>query len=444
MKTMKKLFAVLMVLTMIFLFTACGGKDMSASPYVGTWEATTAEYLGMEMSVESILGGEFVFELQDDGKCVMTIAGEANSGKWEETKNGFIIEGELEATVDGNTATLDYSGVTISFEHKDAAKGNQETQTASGDSKVQMSKESEQPSEQQGFWGGDWYGWYLIESAYGEYASLEGYAFDCCAAVVRNAADTGHIDIWDDEFSRTDPMISVDVTFGDGTTENGAMMSESGYFMDCEIGHADWIVDAGVLYPETAAAEKPIWIDGTYTESGNANNYFQYSIYLRPWGADWDELIAEDADFWSPVHYEDWYLPLLSSGASMPDTMVFEESAAGTTDMPDTPVDLGTSDELGVVDVETLKAAYAWLEEVWPNLDHYTKPTYEEVVEHMGNVEGRPYYPDTWTDTQQDYIWVTSDYVQSESGERLLCGFRATDDGTLMIFSYSPSMGIKE
>lgn len=443
MKTWKKLFAVLVVFSMLFAFTACGGKDLSASPYVGTWEATTAAYLGMEMSVESLLGGAFVFELRDNGKCVMTIAGEESYGKWEETEHGFLIEGELEAVVDGETAVMDYDGVTLSFEHKTLAKGDTEPQATSDAPKVQKAQQpqpTQQTSEPQGFWEGDWYGWYILESCSGDYEGLDGYAFDCCASIVRSADDTGRIEIWDDEFSRSDPMISVDVTFGDGTTEDGAMMSENGYFLDCEIGHADWIVDAGLVYPETSASEKPLWINGTYIESDNPDNTLQYSIYLRPWGADWDELIAEDPEFWSPVHYEDWYLPMISSGASMPDTLVFGEGEADSAEP-------ASSENLGIVDLETLKAAYVWIDETMHTVDAnnmYILPSYEEIVAHMNGVEGRPYYPDSWTDTQQDYIWVTPDYVQSEKGDRILCGFRVNEDGTLAMFSVSPSLGVKE
>ena len=50
----KNIVIVLTVLMMCFAFTACGGKDMSDSPYVGTWKATKAEYGGFEISVDSV------------------------------------------------------------------------------------------------------------------------------------------------------------------------------------------------------------------------------------------------------------------------------------------------------------------------------------------------------------------------------------------------------
>ena len=42
-----------------------------------------------------------------------------------------------------------------------------------------------------------------------------------------------------------------------------------------------------------------------------------YDIYLRPWGTYWDDVTEEDL----PYYYYDWYLPLIESGESMPDSI---------------------------------------------------------------------------------------------------------------------------
>lgn len=113
----KKITIVTMILVLCFAFVSCG-KSMADSPYLGTWKATSASYSGISMSVESILGGEMTFELKDTGKCSLTIAGENHSGSWSETENGFNVEDEFDFTVDGDTATLDYDGVTITLERQ--------------------------------------------------------------------------------------------------------------------------------------------------------------------------------------------------------------------------------------------------------------------------------------------------------------------------------------
>ena len=73
-------------------------------------------YLCMDMSVESILGGEMTFELKDNGKCVLNVAGDEETGKWSENEDGFNVEDQFDFKVDGDVATMDYSGVTITLE----------------------------------------------------------------------------------------------------------------------------------------------------------------------------------------------------------------------------------------------------------------------------------------------------------------------------------------
>ena len=68
------------------------------------------------MSVESVIGGEMTFELKADGKCILNVAGEEDSAEWTETEEGFKVDDEVTFKVDGNTATMDYSGVTITLE----------------------------------------------------------------------------------------------------------------------------------------------------------------------------------------------------------------------------------------------------------------------------------------------------------------------------------------
>ena len=99
------------------VLAGCGAK-YADSPYVGTWNATTAEYQGMELSVEEIYGN-FSIALNEDGTCDVTVKDSTESGNWEPTDKGIAIKDSsdsLEFTdVDGKL-TIEYTGVTISFE----------------------------------------------------------------------------------------------------------------------------------------------------------------------------------------------------------------------------------------------------------------------------------------------------------------------------------------
>ena len=108
------------VLAAVMMFaTACGGSAKYAdSKYVGKWSATKAAYMGMELGVKDILGGEFSFTLSEDGKVKLKVVDDERSGKWDETDDGIQFDGDDEMTFkekDGSLL-LDYQGMTLTFE----------------------------------------------------------------------------------------------------------------------------------------------------------------------------------------------------------------------------------------------------------------------------------------------------------------------------------------
>ena len=119
MKKLTAIFCAALLAGVCVLMTACGGSSKNAdSKYLGKWTATKAEYSGIEMGVEEILGGEFSFTLTEDGKVTVKIVDEEESGKWEETDSGVQFDGDEDMTFtdqDG-ALTLDYQGVLLTFE----------------------------------------------------------------------------------------------------------------------------------------------------------------------------------------------------------------------------------------------------------------------------------------------------------------------------------------
>ncbi len=185
-----------------------------------------------------------------------------------------------------------------------------------------------------GWWNGDWYGWWTIKSGTGDYADYGGYWWDACAQVTvgRPAEDDSYhatMTIWDEDGSRTDNFIGqIDATISPyGVGDHGTLFSEGGYFLDDELAHADWIVD-----PALTEFENLLSIDGEYEgEEGSCS----YLIVLRPWGVIWDDVTEESL----PYAYDDWYLPWVNSGASMPDAL--SESFSGGSGEPGAPADTG-------------------------------------------------------------------------------------------------------
>lgn len=161
------------------------------------------------------------------------------------------------------------------------------------------------------WWNGEWYGWWHVITASGSFEEYEDYWWNTCAVIDIGADYTGTIEIWDEDAPRDEITLGyVQLSLNPaGTSERGTVMSEGGWFMEQDLEHADWIIDPGVArYSDT------LWITGTVeTDDGSLD----YEIVLRPWGTLWDDVEAGDI----PTYYNDWYVPLVESGASMPDSM---------------------------------------------------------------------------------------------------------------------------
>ena len=160
------------------------------------------------------------------------------------------------------------------------------------------------------WWNGEWYGWWKMSGCYGYYESMEGKWWDVCGVIDIGTDYTGTITLWDEDYTRSEPMASAQVSLSEaGTGEHGTVMSEGGWFTNVALEHADWIVDPGLL-----DYDDMIWISGDYEDG---DDEFHYDIYLRPWGLYWDDM-EEDT---YPYRYTDWYLPLVDAGKSMPDAI---------------------------------------------------------------------------------------------------------------------------
>ena len=165
------------------------------------------------------------------------------------------------------------------------------------------------------YWNGQWYGWWVIREGTGMYADLAGQRWDLAAEIAYDAQTTrADITLWDKDTSRSSPIgevsVLIDPMFGD--FEFGTAGGRGGYFFLDTISAGDWFCD-----PSTAPYDNLIVFDGEYADIANS---FSYSVYLRPWGQRWDDIEADDPDD-LPAHYDDWYLPLIDAGASMPEVL---------------------------------------------------------------------------------------------------------------------------
>lgn len=124
MKRMKKTLVVVLCMALTLMtFAACGGKDMSSSKFCGTWAAKSVSMSGFEMDASEVYENGFTIDFGKDGTCTVTLDGDSETGKWEETSDGTgaVIDGmdEFKISIDPDNSdilVMDYSGMLMNFE----------------------------------------------------------------------------------------------------------------------------------------------------------------------------------------------------------------------------------------------------------------------------------------------------------------------------------------
>ena len=292
------------------------------------------------------------------------------------------------------------------------------------------------------WWNGAWYGWGTMTGCSGAYESMAGQWWDACAVIDIGMAYTGTVTIWDEDYSRADPMSQATVTLNSaGVGEHGTVMSESGYFTNLPLEHADWIVDPAInsRFPDV---ENMICIEGWYEDG---EDEFYYEVYLRPWGQLWDDFAADYPDD-VPYYYDDWYLPLVEAGSAMPDVVGGEAVPSGSggtdamtqtpssADAPAAPTAANVSGGDGIVTEEQVQKGYVWMNEVNNNI---FDATYDDIVAYFG-VEGqfvKEEYSDHMKANYRYYKWISED----DDSHFIYVNFKENESGVYTVSAYNTS-----
>ena len=289
------------------------------------------------------------------------------------------------------------------------------------------------PSVNYDWWKGGWYGWWSIKNATGTYEPANKIAWDAYAEIDVDSKNTAHVRLWDTGTTKDSPLLYAYGDFAPGADERGKMtVSRVDFFPDgvwnngmkaaeMDLSPADITVDP--TDSTVSRFEDMIEIVGRYQDPGNAEDAFDYYVYLRPWGMKWEDVRGGDTTGciykdMMPLYYDDWYLPLLSLGYAHPLT-TFQEGfqlienagtpAGGSLD-PAAKAGAG-----GQVDLATLQRLLPWAKK----LTYST--TYDEIAAEFGThglnrnslFEGKSIY--RWWATDSDYIEITFDLHEDGS-----------------------------
>ncbi len=397
------------------------GKDNAS--YLWSVDETVMQN-GVELEVATVFTDYNTFETVIEGQFT-----EIAPGTTLEVKTAYVLKdtaAKVEATFEqlfgkkNGTITIDPS--TLSREASADSTGSTDTTlpAPTGDALLD-------------WWNGAWYGWWTMTGCSGAYESMAGQWWDACAVIDIGSDYTGSITIWDEDYSRADPMLQASVTLNSaGVGEHGTVMSESGYFTNLPLEHADWIIDPAInsRFPDV---ENMICIEGWYEDG---DDEFYYEVYLRPWGQLWDDFAADYPDD-IPYYYDDWYLPLVESGSAMPDVVGGEAASStsgGTDAMTQTPTAANVSGGDGIVTEEQVQKGYVWMNEVNNNIFY---ATYNDIVAYFG-VEGqfvKEEYSDHMKANYRYYKWISED----DDSHFIYVNFKEKESGVYTVSAYNTS-----
>lgn len=312
--------AVIIVLLLLAAGMVLLGGSKSDDPNLGRYEGVSRVVLGMELGTE-----EEWIELKAGGKAQIRLMGEEYSGKWTLEGEEFTLTqhgDKFPGTLKDGVLTVDFSGMLYTFAREDAVLPSPVTERASPvpESAVPVppSGAAQSPYE---WWADTWYGWAVVSDAGGDFTRDIDMAIDVIAEISLNADDKGHLEI-NDIYGY--PICDVDLSLS-GSTEYGILTCGEGslwYFFETEpeeypVSAGDWIIDPD----QSMVSEFDHMICISDTIYSPENGWFDYYIFLRPWGMDWEDVRTADtsemlyADM-LPLHYDDWYLPQISGAVS--------------------------------------------------------------------------------------------------------------------------------
>lgn len=247
------------------------------------------------------------------------------------------------------------------------------------------------------WWSTSWYGWWCIKNGNGAYEGASDIAWDAYAEIEINNNSADRVRIWDTGTSKEELLIiAYDISLEPGASEIGKLRSgrvdifpygkwnngmEAVTMSEREIG---WDVDPAA----SSVSHFPgmLEIKGHYESPDNSADSFDYFIYLRPWGAGWEDVRNGDTEGciyndMMPLYYDNWYVTLVNMGYAEP-PVSFETGIEAIEREMAPAVSLDAADKEGadgIVSLQTLKDVLEWCKS-----DTTYDTTYDEVAAKIG------------------------------------------------------------
>ena len=287
---------ILGLLITLLLLNACG-EAADTSGLSGSYVLQNVEEDGITLSKGLIAQIGLSLRLDPGGTGVVLNGDSEGVLRWKAEQNRLDItigSVRLSGYLDGSDLILqpDDSSAILRF--------SPETAVPSDETESELTEEAEIVPD---VWSGNWYGWWKIENSEGTFPVSW---YDCCASFSLQKDGCLRFTVWDEDGSRSEPL--GEILFEE--TEDHQFSSLSGYFLYDTISAGEW------LLPQSG---RDLMLENISHDANGES--FSFTIYLRPWGAEWNDLTDEQL----PFYYDDWYLVQIMKNRPMPDRIPWQE-----------------------------------------------------------------------------------------------------------------------
>lgn len=332
---MKRFLTLILAALMVFTLVSCGGGTGTSVNTKSILDIGdfTYEFKGYELVKDEygtdviLLCYDFTNKSEDD--CAFFASGFYEAVQTEETLNAttiYVSEESMEAVTDaemeeiapGETLEVKIayelidttSPVTMNFASittgKEVSHTVDITAPVSSVPATDDKKETATTVEAIGELGdSEWYGWWMVTDATGDFEEYDGAYFDCCVNFEPTSEGYTLMSIWDEVYTDYNENCIGEIYLE--YYDDLGYMSVGGYFLTGDDIASDGQV---TVIPDITEIENTLF---TTIPVEAENGGFTATLFLTEWGYEWDEELGE-----YPTYYDSYFLPLMEDGESLP------------------------------------------------------------------------------------------------------------------------------
>jgi len=240
MKRAKKLLSLLIAAILLVSLSSCGGSKGGGENEAALGKYNALTYSFGDMTLDAT--GDWL-ELKSKGKATISVDGDEFACKWKLNGTDFTLEerGDIfKGTLENGVIELNLEGIVYTFAKPGFEPATSpESEEAPVVTAAQDLADSEYADEI-AYWNGDWYGWWWITSAAGDWAHLSEKYYDMYCTINLDADGMGQMMFWDDDAGLMKLEVKLDTN---NSAPHGILVSTKGYLWDFDYKPGEWVID---------------------------------------------------------------------------------------------------------------------------------------------------------------------------------------------------------